>query len=32
VKQLVQKWSYDKEDIDTNEELFNTEEEQKAVI
>jgi len=30
VKQLVQKWSYDKDDIDTNEELFNTEEEQNA--
>jgi len=25
VKQLVQKWSYNKEDLDTNEELFNTE-------
>jgi len=25
VKQLVQKWSYDKDTVDTNEELFNTE-------
>jgi len=30
VKQLVQKWSYDKDAVDTNEELFNTEEMQNA--
>ena len=28
VKQLVQKWSYDKDEVDTNEELFNVEDEQ----
>ena len=27
VKQLVQKWSYDKDAVDTNEELFNVEDE-----
>jgi len=30
VKQLVQKWCYDKDTVDTNEELFNTEDMQNA--
>jgi len=30
VKQLVQKWSYDKDTVDTNEELFNVEDEETA--
>ena len=30
VKQLVQKWSYDPNNVDSNEELFNVEEEVQA--